>query len=65
MQGLFRDLDPDEVVSFQRWARDHWYRDIVPSDLWHPVVRAELARLTSLPESEIDAALASREESAS
>ena len=44
---LFRALTPAEDEEFRQWARD-WNRDHPdeqPSDLWHPVVRAEIQKV--------------------
>lgn len=43
----FRDLSPEEARQFRNWARQ-WNDenpDSLPSTLWHPVIRDEIARL--------------------
>lgn len=42
MTGFFRDLSPEEEVSFRQWARDNWTPGVEVSPLWHPVVRDEI-----------------------
>lgn len=45
---LFRKLEADEIPSFQKWARDNdtaGHR--ADAEIYHPVVRAEWARIDS------------------
>ena len=45
MTSLFRKLTPAEIEAFEAWARENWKPDTPVNPLWHPVVRAEWARL--------------------
>lgn len=40
---LFRDLPPDDVIYFQKWARDNYIPFTSINGLWHPVVQMECA----------------------
>ena len=42
---LFRTLPEEEAESFRQWARDNFKPGTEASELWHPIVRAEWARL--------------------
>jgi hypothetical protein len=45
--SLFRVLDASEASEFIQWARDNFVPGMEINPVWHPVVRAELARLES------------------
>lgn len=43
---LFRSLTVKEVLEFQQWAYDNYDKEKgKTSDLWHPVIRAEFAKI--------------------
>ena len=39
--GLFRELDEDEIKEFKQWARDNYKSGDGISSLWHPVIKKE------------------------
>jgi hypothetical protein len=44
---LFRDLNHDDTIQFQKWARTH-YEPFSPIDgAWHPVIQAECAKINA------------------
>ncbi len=44
----FRELTPDEEQDFRAYTHEHWKWREDPSALWHPVVREEWHRMTSV-----------------
>lgn len=53
---LFRDLNHDETMQFQAWARAH-YEAFTPIDgAWHPVVQAECAKINAEKGANVSAA---------
>lgn len=45
MDWMFRTLDPQEEVTFRKWARDNHQPGDEIDSLWHPVVRDECAKI--------------------
>jgi hypothetical protein len=43
--NFFRDLDPNEVEGFKQWAIEHYKAGAAISACWHPVIRAECAKI--------------------
>lgn len=43
--NFFRVLTPEETEQFKQWAKDNFVPDMKVNPVFHPVVRAELARL--------------------
>lgn len=43
--SFFRVLDTEETEQFKQWARENFVPGMEVSEVWHPVIRAELARL--------------------
>tara|TARA_R100000700_G_C3114635_1_gene106165 strand:- start:557 stop:718 length:162 start_codon:yes stop_codon:yes gene_type:complete len=44
---LFRDLNDQEVVEFQQWARDNYVIGSPINIVWHPVVVAECNQMNA------------------
>ena len=42
---FFRELTPAQTEEFKQWARDNYEPGSPISAIWHPVVRAECARI--------------------
>jgi len=55
---MFRQLTPDEEVTFRQWARENWHAGKPVNPTWHPVVREEC----DLIRDEAEAAEAARKE---
>ena len=49
---MFRELSEVEMEAFKQWARDNFEKGKEASPIWHPVVRAEWARLEQEQEQE-------------
>lgn len=46
--SLFRELEPGAAARFRQWARDNYVPGDPINPLWHPVVRDECERMTSV-----------------
>lgn len=46
---MFRTLDEEEKKQFKKWARDNYVPGEEISEVWHPVVREECARMNEGP----------------
>jgi hypothetical protein len=45
---LFRQLDEEEIQSFQRWAREN-YKPFEPiKGIWHPIIQEECAKINAM-----------------
>lgn len=42
---LFRDLTPEEEISFRQWARNNYRPGSDIYGLWHPVIQDECVRI--------------------
>lgn len=45
---FFRTLTADEEQTFRQWARDNWSPGDEVNELWHPVVRDEIAKIAGV-----------------
>ncbi len=43
--NMFRNLSPEEVVDFHKWAQDNYTPGDPISPVWHPTVVAECVRM--------------------
>lgn len=44
-QALWRELSLEEEADFRAWARTNWTLGDEINELWHPVVRDEIAKM--------------------
>jgi hypothetical protein len=51
---IYRDLSPEEVVSFRKWARDNFEPGEPIDPAWHPVVRQECLEMVAENEKKQD-----------
>jgi hypothetical protein len=52
--GMYRDLNKQEVLEFQQWARQNYNPGDPISPIWHPVVKAECELINNEDHREID-----------
>jgi hypothetical protein len=45
MSGLFRTLSPEEIVAYQKWARENYVPGSEISGVWHPVIQRECVQM--------------------
>lgn len=39
--ALFRTLKPEEILGFQKWARDNYIPGTEVNPIWHPATKIE------------------------
>jgi hypothetical protein len=42
---MFRSLNDQEVLEFQKWADDNYVPGSLINELWHPVVQVRCAKI--------------------
>ena len=42
---MFRDLTEEEEEVFREWARTNYIKGEAVSEIWHPIVRDECAKI--------------------
>jgi hypothetical protein len=43
--SLFKTLSPEEIVAFQKWARENYISGSPINGVWHPVIQRECVRM--------------------
>ena len=46
--GMFRSLDPEEYLSFQKWAHENYNPGDPIKGIWHPVIQAECVAMNAM-----------------